>query len=78
MRRNLEKSLEEFEKLTEKKTSRKGIIRADELQDVLFLSLKESAKWGDKLQIVELIYTPWKIGYIAGYKAAKNERKRKI
>lgn len=77
MARNLEKSLEEFEQMTQKKTSRKGRISADELQDVLFLSLKESAKWGANPQIMELIYTPWKIGYIAGYKAAKNELKRK-
>lgn len=77
MARNLEKSLEEFEQMTQKKTSRKGRISADELQDVLFLSLKESAKWGAKPQIMDLIYTPWKIGYIAGYKAAKNELKRK-
>lgn len=76
MRRNLEKSLQEFDELTKGKTSRKGIIRANELQELLFLALKESDKWGGKLQLMDLIYTPWKAGYVAGYKCAKNERRK--
>lgn len=77
MRRNLEKSLHEFDELINKDGNRKGKISVEELLDLLRLSLKESDKWGENPQLIDLIYTPWKAGYMAGYKQAKNDRRSK-
>lgn len=77
MRRNLEKYLNEFNELSKKESCKSGILYADEVQELLFISLNESEKkWGNSNELVTLILTIWKIAFIAGYKYSKNQRKK--
>ncbi len=67
MTRSIRKSLEQFDKLTESKTSRKGVIYADELQELFEVA-------SEKNNLFDFVYIVWKVGYAMGYKCAKNAR----
>ena len=76
MRRNLEKSLEEFNQMTKKKMNRKGRITSTELAELLHISVQESKKACGTISPITFVYTAWKIGYIAGLHCARNERRK--
>lgn len=67
MTRSIRKSLEYFDHLTESKTSRKGIIYAEELQELMNVAKEQN-------NIFDFVYIFWKVGYAMGYKCAKNAR----
>ena len=67
MKRSIRKSLEQFEELTKSKTSRKGVIYADELQELVEVASEEN-------NLFDFVYIIWKVGYAMGYKCAKNAR----
>lgn len=59
MTRSIRKSLEQFDKLTESKTSRKGVIYADELQELFEVA-------SEKNNMFDFVYIFWKVGYVMG------------
>lgn len=72
MTRDIRKSLDYFKKLTKSKTSRKGSICANELQELFNIALEKATRPSGRIDTFTFAITFWEVGYAMGYKCAKN------
>lgn len=72
MTRDIRKSLDYFKKLTKSKTSRKGNIYANELQELFNIALEKATRPSGRIDTYTFAMTFWEVGYSMGYKCAKN------
>jgi hypothetical protein len=72
MTRDIRKSLDYFKKLTKSKTSRKGSIGANELQELFNIALEKATRPSGRIDTFTFAITFWEVGYAMGYKCAKN------
>lgn len=72
MTRSIRKSLEQFDHLTKSKTSRKGVIYANELQELFNIALEKATRPSGRIDTYTFAMTFWEVGYAMGYKCAKN------
>jgi hypothetical protein len=72
MTRDIRKSLDYFKKLTKSKTSRKGNIYSNELQELFNIALEKATRPSGRIDTYVFAMTFWEVGYAMGYKCAKN------
>ena len=71
MKRDVIKHLHEMKSLQKKSHGKKGILYADEINQLYYLSMNK-----EHVDPFRLIWNSFDFGFIAGYHCAKNERKK--